>query len=1015
MKSRPVPPPLGTATLQKSSDAQGNLVKPVLGFRRGKKELLENEQSRQNVVLDQGRYGEFIFKVRKLITEPSPTNPKTQLKKNKDRARQELRMYLRNLAPEGEELETDTLAFEDHFEGLNLSLELELDAIYKSETTDHGKDAAVRMALTHGNGSSWSVVKILEKRENTTYFKHCIDFLGGLSDETLSYFITRSVVNSTPSESADLAKSLLDITSGEHVVETLKKTINMLLEDRETPKEARVDLLYRAQTLLLSVMNRFSPPDINLGDIIASYKQADSSNLRNRAAKLLLTHFKENAPVIFWNIANDNDGVTGRDIAYCSPQKFAKLRERRLDALRCYVNLARKEAVSNLKEFVLREQDPLLVQEACDLLLNTSICGTAGSGALLEAIDKDIKDNEPSLALACLFSLHRYREPVLRKLLSSDLNVQEAFLKLEGLYLSMHNAASDEVNLEVDTQELRDFISQIGLQNIVSWMNSSNKKLRENAINIFQHASDKCIEVFMSSRHHEATLLRQMADVAGGKRVIGQKASKVHMLDPNKHGKLIQRIRDLAPPIEAKKDKEELEALQNQARVDLKDTVAELVKNNDVGLSLQVELMADILGEADLCFGDELMKLYNNPDVGTETTLIKMLLEPGYVSAEFVINQLEDNAESIDKVFCIKALKTLTETELQRFVNDSLLHENDGMDKMSNLTSSLLEVTNGAFLINTLMQRVKELPNEDELSRDKKTLVWKKIQRLLINIMERMPKENLDLADVHKFYKMASSPKVRERIHELLIGNYGAEAIPVFLDVFNDRRGITPEQIAGDKRGRTKTSRARRMDAIEGYACLVEKGNIHEFRKQLLSENDPLFVLRTIDELLLGKGKYQRLGQRAVVDVIDEDLRAGSPSLSLACLAWIIRHKDYEMDFESLLKKVFSLDVDLAQAFLNLNETWVLKVNEIQGERNITEDIEKPGTKALVSSLGLGRLIKWMSSDNEILRRNAIAVFNLVSNDYIKLFLSTRRFEKERELLKKLIGIEGYGGNLLEA
>ena len=82
MKSRPVPPPLGTATLQKSSDAQGNLVKPVLGFRRGKKELLENEQSRQNVVLDQGRYGEFIFKVRKLITEPSPTNPKTQLKKN---------------------------------------------------------------------------------------------------------------------------------------------------------------------------------------------------------------------------------------------------------------------------------------------------------------------------------------------------------------------------------------------------------------------------------------------------------------------------------------------------------------------------------------------------------------------------------------------------------------------------------------------------------------------------------------------------------------------------------------------------------------------------------------------------------------------------------------------------------------------------------------------------------------------------------------------------------------------
>lgn len=1009
MRSKPVTPPLG-ATPQNISDTQHSLIRPVLSLRTESKRTLEKESANKGYILDPGRYGEFIFKVRRLVTESSPRNPKTQQKKGQDSARQELRMYLRNLAPEGEELVTDTQAFEDHFEGLGLSLDLELDAIFKSETTDHGRDGALRMALTHGNGSSWSLIKILEKRENKPHFKYCVNFLGSLSDEALSYFITKSIISSTPSESANLAKSLLDITSAEHVVKTLQNTIKMLLEDRKTPKEARVDLLYRVQTLLFSVMNKLSPPEINIGDIASAYKEADSSSLRNRAAKLLIKHFKENASVVFWNIANNNEGVTGSDIAYCMPRRFEKLRARRLDALKRYAQLVRKDAVSNLKDFVLREQDPLLVQEASDLLLTNYLCGRGGASALVEAVDKDMRNDSPSLPLACLFLLHRYREPALRKLFSGDFNIEEALLRLDGLYVTKHSVASEETNYDLITSNISTYVSQIGLQNLVMWMTYGNKRLRENAIRVFQHASDYNIEKFLVSRHSEVTLLRQMCDISGGKRVIGQKASGVRVLDPKEYGKLIQRVRDLAPPPEEKREVGELYNLRKQAKIDLKNTIAELAKN-DVGIALQVNLLKDTFSAAGfLDLRSELLQTFYSADAGTEIVLLKMLLILGGGADEFIINALETGKKDIDYDLSVKTLKTLDEKDLSIFIDNLLCHPNDGMEKMNNLANSLLEITHGKLLVDLLMGRAQGLKSTyKDLPDNIKMTIRKKIQYLLINIMERMPQEDLDLEEVHEFYKMATNPTIREKIQELLIGNFVTEAIPVFLDVLNERKRITCEQISDDNKGRTKTNRARRMNALEGYACLVEKGNVREFRKLLLAENDPLFVLRTIDELLLGRGRYHQLGQRAVLDVIDEDLRAGKPSMVLACLAWLVRHKDYEADFGMLLKEAFSLDIDMAQAFLNLNDTWVPKVDVIKQNKIITQNIEKPGANIIVESLGISRLIKWMSSGNEILKRNAISVFNLVSDDYKKLCLSLPKFQPEKQLLKRLVGMRDHG------
>lgn len=946
--------------------------------------------------LDCSQYAEFIVKARNLAIG-HVIDPIKAKKKEQRAAKAELRMYLRNIG--ADDIDEDTHYFGRKFYvDLGLKFFDELEAIYKNDENETTKNNVLRMLLSYSGGCYSSMVKILEKRNKDPNFKHCVKFLKSFNEEDLRTFIYKSAIHLQPKDSSNLAKSFLDITDAPVVVDIFMQSIQRLLDNREMNKEAKEQFLKSTQRVLLEVIHLSKALGCDLETFRTIYRTSLDNGTRIKTALLMEKYFPDNAGEVLWEIANDSNGFPGN--TRCNQKKWIEVRK---DALQHYAMHMEKDGIENLRNFVLTSNEPELIKGASEVLLRGNVCGKLGKKALVDALDESVRSEGAPISLAALISSKKEKEEILRVLFSKDIDMERVYRDIAEM-----DVADPESNQTLISERFSELVDRTGLHSIVNWMNSGNRILRRNATNIFMHANDKEIKLLLSSRSVHGIILKKLAGINVVEGNIDHKNISTRALDSKQYGALITRIRHLNKCIEANEPLTEgrLNVLKQDAMKALNNTLEELAKD-DSGISLEASLLDDIFKGVGLKLNDELLTRLNRTDqreITERKVIFKMLLclKEGF-SAVMEIYIQKGNGNTFYEP-SVEVLKSLNDEELKTFIYGLFENHDFGWEKINNLTGALLETGKSKLIISTLLQKAHELRRDTELDGGKRSAQWKRLQRLLITVMEKAPPEDLDLSCISDFYKMASSYKIRQKTEELLIARFERETIPLFLDVMKDTRGIKIPDIIHDKTDITTVNRQRRMSALNAYVSIADdKEALSELRNLLLNEKDPFIADKTCDWFLT-QDRFGEIGKRAVVDVIDEHIRSGIRSLPLAFLSTFVQYKEYRKDILPVLKHLFSSDFDLVSAFKNLDNAWLCKIEDDV----VRPEIHKPGAKKLVKDLGLGRLTLWMDSKNETIKRNAIKVFNLADNNDISEF-AKRETDDRAQLFRKLLGIEELG------
>ncbi len=163
-----------------------------------------------------------------------------------------------------------------------------------------------------------------------------------------------------------------------------------------------------------------------------------------------------------------------------------------------YANLKGSGAVDKLIEF-LDNEDHLVRYEAFKKLCDEDITGNPGSNALVEKIKRDLLEKNPSwtLAAVCKYSSSqygseigqqdKYREILIRVLMLKDIDIKDAFKRLDGLEVPFTLNLGEPSPGETESLSLLEIIDYIGLAELVDiTLYSPQRTVRHNARKILE-------------------------------------------------------------------------------------------------------------------------------------------------------------------------------------------------------------------------------------------------------------------------------------------------------------------------------------------------------------------------------------------------------------------------------------------------------------------------------------------------------------------------------------------------
>jgi len=193
-----------------------------------------------------------------------------------------------------------------------------------------------------------------------------------------------------------------------------------------------------------------------------------------------------------------------------------------------YANLRGADAAGKLVEF-LDHEDHLVRYEAFKKLCDEDVTEVPGGNALVDKIEKDIKTGNPSWTLAALcrhssfqYSSEigkedRYRGFLIRVLMLKDIDIKDAFKKLDGLEVPFTINLGSPTPNSTEPLSLFEAIDYIGLPELVDiTLHSPQKPVRDNARKILEvllEDDTNALDEFMKT-HELADSLRKAADIA---------------------------------------------------------------------------------------------------------------------------------------------------------------------------------------------------------------------------------------------------------------------------------------------------------------------------------------------------------------------------------------------------------------------------------------------------------------------------------------------------------------------
>lgn len=498
-----------------------------------------------------------------------------------------------------------------------------------------------------------------------------------------------------------------------------------------------------------------------------------------------------------------------------------------------------------------------------------------------------------------------------------------------------------------------------------------------------------------------ATRLKKPADKNVLKRPTSiQETGAARQVDLSSHGDFLVWGREMASRalVQEKIKKEGQTKLSDErkiARAVLKDRLEALAKDRSKIVSV-TDFLSEYFSTSGLHLSRELVQLLKTADENTIPVIVEMLFISGGRFHSGLAQILEDKQN--------RRVHTAT-TNFLMFCDDAYLEDlllkvlpTDSLS-VDDLAKSLLSIRGKDYLLEHLMKGLRALRE----NQTHKKFAWGKTA-LILSVMKQMPGIP-SFNYVAELYKTSSNKDVVDATSKLLINFHRDLASPVFLEVAKDSKGITPLKARKIREDWVDRAREKRYHALSNYVEIARRSAFLELRNLLLSDKDASIVTRAI-ELLLTKRYFGDLGQKIIIDAIDDDIKNERPSLTLACLAWACDNKEYK-DFENALLTVFSSYSGLDNAFRNLNGAWLCNPKN-KGEMAV--GLFKRSTQEVVMSIGFKRLVRYMDSGNETLAGNAIQVFKLAGDENVLKFIPSRCHEAS--LLRGWLGTKRFGEKL---
>lgn len=346
--------------------------------------------------------------------------------------------------------------------------------------------------------------------------------------------------------------------------------------------------------------------------------------------------------------------------------------------------------------------------------------------------------------------------------------------------------------------------------------------------------------------------------------------------------------------------------------------------------------------------------LVKSNDLYEKEILAKALIaleEEDYFTNNFLLPSLEKRTGflnlEVNHQFTLELLRSVSNDE-REYIFEKIKYEN--IKDKNNFAETLSKIIEPNLMVDLLIRIDEKLTlpvfeNEDGDERLKKRK--EALQGIVIKLMQILNGGNFQvlLKDLKKLYNSFIDDELCKEVIQLISERKDAESI-------NSLRELMLE-----KNDHSELSRRKQFDVLGYYAKQNKEFAVPTLKEFIEKEKDPFSVGHACYWLLNDCGID---GKRALLQVILKQIKNNIPSIPLACLTQMVVNGDpYRLAFKQLLLIGFDKEHNLKEAYLNLLNTLLGKIEKHAMLFHLDEEEIPDLLPDLIENLGIHKLLKW--------------------------------------------------------
>lgn len=345
--------------------------------------------------------------------------------------------------------------------------------------------------------------------------------------------------------------------------------------------------------------------------------------------------------------------------------------------------------------------------------------------------------------------------------------------------------------------------------------------------------------------------------------------------------------------------------------------------------------------------------LVENENFGDKALIVKMLVSLGYkdeVVNEFFIPALESRKNlknlSTNNNFCRNFISALDDSAKNEFFK---LIDYSEITDMKSFAASVLKTTYPDKALDMLSEVLSFKEAEADDRKESKAGIYR-LKKILILIMKSLADNAMkfSVSVPERLYKSNTDDDIGEELLEILVTNFGQDALKIIRDVMLDDSDNSEE------------TKSRRFYAINHFVRVTDEYGVPVLKNFVLREKDSFLSFYACYGLARACGID---GRKALISAIANNVRENQLSLPLAAVTKLSAYgESYQDLIRDLMVRNYKEKYDLVQAYKNLSEASftnlymddegdiIFTVTENSGENLVTD---------LISNIGIEKFLEW--------------------------------------------------------